>query len=99
MEDCNSDYTSLCKGHVLALKFTVFAKVAATRIACEYIQGRTILLKKFTLVYQVDAEHLSKTEKIVAHLVTPLPYKGYQFYCDNFYISVQFFYLSSALSH
>ena len=38
-----------------------------------------------------DAEHLSKTEKIVVHLMMPLLNKGYQLYCDNFYTSVQLF--------
>ena len=43
-----------------------------------------------------DTEHLSKTEKIVVHLLMPLLDKGYQLYCDNFYTSVQLFsYLDS----
>ena len=35
-----------------------------------------------------DAQELSKTEKIVVHLMEPLLDKGYQFYVDNFYTSV-----------
>lgn len=35
-----------------------------------------------------DAKNLTKTERIVVHLMQPLLDKGYQLYTDNFYTSV-----------
>jgi len=38
-----------------------------------------------------DTQQLSKTEKIVVHLIEPLLDKGYQVYTDNYYTSVNLY--------